>query len=268
MIMTEDKARKIATRQRMAETGEPYSVARRAVEDEHASSTDPFDRMAEDTGAAEARTPPQEQAEQARRLAEQARIQAERAEEAAERAEEAAELTQEAAELTQEWGSDEEIERALRRADEARTAAEQARSRADQAERLAEEAEEAADEAENLPGESEDGPPRGHHRPSRPSNPPRPPRPPRPATPPRPPRPPHVRHHGPDGQDDWPQQHPDPAERLQERVDHFIQRLSVARDQADRLISAAERIFTRPSSEPAHSEPPAGEPGTAGTANG
>src|SRR2546430_13945366 len=31
MIMTQDKARKAATRQRMAETGEPYSVARHAV---------------------------------------------------------------------------------------------------------------------------------------------------------------------------------------------------------------------------------------------
>jgi hypothetical protein len=36
MIMTQDKARKAATRQRMAETGEPYSVARHAVEDEAA----------------------------------------------------------------------------------------------------------------------------------------------------------------------------------------------------------------------------------------
>ena len=35
MIMTQDKARKIAARQRMAETGEPYSVARHAVEREH-----------------------------------------------------------------------------------------------------------------------------------------------------------------------------------------------------------------------------------------
>ena len=34
-IMTQDKARKAAARQRMAETGEPYSVARRAVQDEH-----------------------------------------------------------------------------------------------------------------------------------------------------------------------------------------------------------------------------------------
>ena len=34
MIMTQDKARKTATRQRMAETGEPYSVARHAVGNE------------------------------------------------------------------------------------------------------------------------------------------------------------------------------------------------------------------------------------------
>ena len=34
--MTQDKARKTATRQRMAQTGEPYSVARHAVESEHA----------------------------------------------------------------------------------------------------------------------------------------------------------------------------------------------------------------------------------------
>src|SRR5689334_7134685 len=32
--MTSDKARKTATRIRMAETGEPYSVARRAIEDD------------------------------------------------------------------------------------------------------------------------------------------------------------------------------------------------------------------------------------------
>ncbi|MGN6175749.1 MAG: hypothetical protein ACTHPS_22785, partial [Streptosporangiaceae bacterium] len=42
--MTQDKARKAATRQRMAETGEPYSVARRAVEREHegAAAEDPL----------------------------------------------------------------------------------------------------------------------------------------------------------------------------------------------------------------------------------
>lgn len=42
--MTQDKARKAATRQRMAETGEPYSVARHAVEREHegAAAEDPL----------------------------------------------------------------------------------------------------------------------------------------------------------------------------------------------------------------------------------
>ena len=37
--MTQDKARKTATRQRMAETGEPYSVARHAVESEYSEAT-------------------------------------------------------------------------------------------------------------------------------------------------------------------------------------------------------------------------------------
>ena len=87
MIMTQDKARKIAIRQRMAETGEPYSVARHAVEDEYVSSAGPLESPADlsegmtgDAGDAEAL--PQEQgwrlAEQARDLAEQARIRAER----------------------------------------------------------------------------------------------------------------------------------------------------------------------------------------------
>ncbi len=266
MIMTEDKARKTAARQRMAQTGEPYSVARRAVEDEHVNSADPLGATAEDGGAGDAQPRPEEQAgqtewaQQARSLAEQARMQAERAEEVAAQAEEAADLTQEAAELTQEWGSDEEIDRALRRADEARAAAEQARSRADQAERLADAAEEAADEAENLAGEYEDSPPLWHHRPPRFATPPRPP------MPPRPPRPPHVRHFGPRDQHDWPPPGPDPAERLQDRVDQFIQRLSVARDQAGRLISAAERIFAPARPEPAHAEPSPDEPGPTETA--
>jgi hypothetical protein len=38
MIMTQDKARKAATRQRMAETGVPYSEARHAVEREREAS--------------------------------------------------------------------------------------------------------------------------------------------------------------------------------------------------------------------------------------
>src|SRR5579859_4983580 len=57
-IMTEDKARKIATRQRMAETGEPYSVARRAVEDEHDAAED-----LRDSTAATATTTTTEEAE-------------------------------------------------------------------------------------------------------------------------------------------------------------------------------------------------------------
>jgi hypothetical protein len=44
--MTQDKARKFAIRQRMAETGEPYSVARHAVEDEHVSSAGPLESPA------------------------------------------------------------------------------------------------------------------------------------------------------------------------------------------------------------------------------
>ena len=48
MIMTADKARKIAARQRMAETGEPYSVARHAVEDEHATPAGPPEGVAVD----------------------------------------------------------------------------------------------------------------------------------------------------------------------------------------------------------------------------
>ena len=61
-----------------------------------------------------------------------------------------------------------------------------------------------------------------------------------------------------------PRHPPDPAERLQDRVDQFIQRLSLARDQADRLISAAERIFAPARPEPAHAgEPSPDEPGRA-----
>jgi hypothetical protein len=224
MIMTEDKARKIATRQRMAATGEPYSVARHAVEDEHASPAEPPDRMVRDAGGGRGADPSQSEPPPSNKTSDH-----------------------------------EQMEGARRLAGQARTVAEQARSRAEQLERLAEEAEEAADraeeaagEAENLAGDSEDGPPRWHQRVSRPANPPRPPRPPRL---PRPPRPHGVRPHGPHGQDDWWQQRPDPAERLQERVDQFIQRLSVARDQADRLISAAERIFIPARSERVHSEP-------------
>ena len=135
-IVTADKARKIATRQRMAETGEPYSVARHAVEDERDARDDLHDSEGDglaDTGLADAGLAAQaddsdatargqepadearQLAEHARDLAERARERAERAEEVAERAEEAADLTQEAAELTNEWGDDETIIAAERR---------------------------------------------------------------------------------------------------------------------------------------------------------
>lgn len=216
MTMTQDKARKIAIRRRMAETGEPYSIARHAVEDEYVSSAGPlespaavFEGVTGEVGDAEAEALPQEQAwslaEQARYLAEQARIRAERASEAADRAEQA------------------------------------------------------IDEAGHLADVDEEGPSRWHHHPSRPAHPPRPPQ------APGPPRPPRIHHDGPQRQDDWPQQYPDPVKRLQDRVDQFIQRLSSARDQAGRLISAAERIFTPAPPDPVHSEP-ASEPGTADSA--
>ena len=67
--MTQDKARKTATRQRMAETGEPYSVARHAVEDEH---SDPEAEAVEDSGASEPGFGARERAEQARQRLERA----------------------------------------------------------------------------------------------------------------------------------------------------------------------------------------------------
>src|SRR5438105_196501 len=57
MIMTQDKARKAATRQRMAETGEPYRVARHAVEteaaDQSATEPAPAERASEEADHAE-----------------------------------------------------------------------------------------------------------------------------------------------------------------------------------------------------------------------
>ena len=80
--MTQDKARKAATRQRMAETGEPYSVARHAVEDEAAEGSAPEPRP-----AAESRS----YAEQAQALADRARRRADEAQDRADQAQERAE---------------------------------------------------------------------------------------------------------------------------------------------------------------------------------
>src|SRR5215469_16151141 len=51
MIMTRDKAVKAVVRHRMAETGEPYTVARRAVAESHGEGLAP-DTIAAETQAA------------------------------------------------------------------------------------------------------------------------------------------------------------------------------------------------------------------------
>ena len=108
--MTHDKARKADTRQRMAATGEPYSVARHAVQDEHETPEDAVatprdddwnESVADEAGIGVDEFRAQEQADQARRLADRARDLAEQARERAERAEEAATAADEAADLTQ-----------------------------------------------------------------------------------------------------------------------------------------------------------------------
>src|ERR1700749_3718209 len=89
MIMTQDKAKKTAARQRMAETGEPYSVARHAVENEAAGA-----QSAADAGSvpAQAGSVPAQAgegrsyAEQAQDLADRARRRADEAQERADQA--------------------------------------------------------------------------------------------------------------------------------------------------------------------------------------
>src|SRR5262249_29165879 len=120
MIMTRNKAQKTAIRQRMAVTGEPYSVARRAApaRDAHQEGRDGAELPGEERYAQEAEAAGstaaeveaqlaafrvQEAADLAREAADRARDRADRAEEAAERAEERAGLAQEAAELAEEW---------------------------------------------------------------------------------------------------------------------------------------------------------------------
>ena len=92
MIMTQDKARKTATRQRMAETGEPYSVARHAVESEYSEATVDGavgDEAVGDSGG-EAGLSAQERADHMRFLADQAQERADLIRERAEQANEAA----------------------------------------------------------------------------------------------------------------------------------------------------------------------------------
>jgi hypothetical protein len=292
-IMTEDKARKSAIRERMAATGEPYSVARHAIEDAAIERPEP----GEDPGGPEDTAPghgewtgggpgeadlntlerdarhlaadARRMADQARDRVEQVRMRAERADEAADAAEEAAdlaeELAREAAEMTTEW-PEEEIAEAQRRAGEARAAAEQARRRAEQAEQQADEAdaaadqfEEAANQVEEMADEFADGPSPQHYGPRGTHRPPPPPRPPHPPNPPNPPSPPRSHLSGYTGPQP-PDPPRDPAERLQDRVEQALHRFNLVRDRADQLISRVERIFNLARPEPAAEEPEPPDP--------
>jgi len=212
--VTSDKARKAAIRNRMAETGEPYSVASRAVCDEQAEPDDPEtyeERYLRE--AAEAGAPPHEReairagfesrnlSGQFRRQADLARQQADKAEEDAEQAEERAELAQASADLAGEWADEDEQHRAQLRADAMRRAADEARERADQAEEEAEAAEERAGQAEDLASQASELLGDDEHDEDEHDGPwswfglnagggGRPPKPPRPLKPPKPPKPP------------------------------------------------------------------------------
>jgi hypothetical protein len=163
--MTSNKAQKTAIRQRMAETGEPYSVARHAVEGEQVPAAvreppgttlkvTPRDdrwhaRMAAEAGISVAEFKAQEAAARAAGLAEEAQQRADaaqqradlaqeradQAEEAAALAQEAAELAREAAELSHSWADERELELAGQRADQAQAAADRAQAAAGAAQR-------------------------------------------------------------------------------------------------------------------------------------
>ena len=91
--MTRNKAQKAVTRQRMAETGEPYTVARRAtLSSDDPSSEEQYAREAREAGVSEAEIAAQLAAFRLRDAAEQARELADAAEEAADVAERRAEL--------------------------------------------------------------------------------------------------------------------------------------------------------------------------------
>jgi hypothetical protein len=109
MIMTRNKAQKTATRQRMAETGEPYSVARRAIRAGNAGPADPdfIEMTPEEQYVREAETAGITAAEvEAQKAAFRAQEAADQAEERAERAQEAADLVQERADEAQERAAD------------------------------------------------------------------------------------------------------------------------------------------------------------------
>lgn len=177
--MTQNKAQKAAIRQRMEETGEPYSVAaRRATRAGDAGPADPvltgltaeerYAREAEAAGipaaqieAQRAAFQAQERADRMREAADLARQRADQAEEAADQAEERAELAHEAADLARDWADEAEQGQAQARAEQAQRAADEARGRADQADEAADEAAERAElaqEAADLAQEAADVP--------------------------------------------------------------------------------------------------------------
>ena len=261
MIMTHDKAFKSAIRARMAEAGEPYNVARRAVlsdSDDEAergeagvtSGPDASEARDEDyyaryrREAEEAGVPPEElqnmivterardYAAAAREAAERAGKAAERAEQDADRAEERAGMAEEAAEMAQEWADPDEVERAVQRAGELQAQAEQARERAERARELAEQAEERAeltDEAADEAGADEDDGEDGPHW-SWAGSGPHPPHAPHPPHPPHPPR-------GPS----WSAQPTSGPERFLERLDEFRDRFEELRERADSVFDRMSR---------------------------
>jgi hypothetical protein len=172
MIMTQDKALKTAIRARMAETGEPYNVARRIVlaegdvpgepDQPQANGHDMQEPQADGRDTQEPQPPEdynarylreaelagvpayaaqaslaadraQEAADQAQLAADLAQERADQAEEAAEQAEERADLAHESARLAEEWEAPGELARTRLRSAAAREGAEHAREAADRA---------------------------------------------------------------------------------------------------------------------------------------
>jgi hypothetical protein len=217
MIMTQDKALKAAIRARMAEAGEPYSVARHAIladgplggerggtqaSADHDLAADQADdyfaiylREAREAGVPDEELEAMAAAHHARESLRTAREAAGRAEELAEEAEEAADLAEEraslaeeAADLAEEWADPDEQRAARRRAERMQEEAERARERADRAREEAdlteERAELAEEEAELAEDENDDDDPDwSSGRTPLPLRLPRLPRPPRPARP-------------------------------------------------------------------------------------
>jgi uncharacterized phage infection (PIP) family protein YhgE len=183
--MTQNKAQKTAIRQRMAETGEPYSVARHVVEGGQVPTEPPqpaeaghyatprddrwYAMVAEEAGISVAEFRVQEEAARLADLADDAQVRAdaaqeradlaqeraEQAEEAAELAQAAADMAAEAAELTGTRADEQERERAQQRADVAAMARDRAQEAAGLAQEQAERAQELADRAEEVADEAE-----------------------------------------------------------------------------------------------------------------